>query len=135
MKTTEDTESTELFENNSLSEEIIGAAITVHRELGPGLLESVYEKCLAYELIERGLHVIAQSEIAVSYRGLTFDCGFRADLIVNNLVLIELKAVDQLNPVHTAQVLTYLKLASLKTGLLINFNVPLLKNGIRRLSL
>lgn len=135
MKTTEDTESTELFKNNSLSDAIIGAAISVHRELGPGLLESVYEKCLAYELIERELHVIAQSEIPVSYRGLTFDCGFRADLIVNNRVLIELKAVDQLNPVHAAQVLTYLKLASIKTGLLINFNVPLLKNGIRRLSL
>lgn len=135
MKTTEDTENTELFENNSLSEAIIGAAITVHRELGPGLLESVYEKCLAYELIERGFQVIAQSEIAISYRGLTFDCGFRADLIVNNRVLIELKAVEQLNPVHTAQVLTYLKLTSIKTGLLINFNVPLLKNGIRRLSL
>ena len=135
MLTTEDTESTELFQNNSLSETIIGAAIAVHRELGPGLLESVYEKCLSFELMERGLQVATQQEIPVTYRGMTFDCGFRADLIVNNLVIIELKAVEQLLPVHTAQALTYLKLTSLKTALLINFNVSLLKNGIKRISL
>ena len=135
MLTTEDTESTELFQNNSLSEAIIGAAIAVHRELGPGLLESVYEKCLAFELMERGLHVATQQEIPVIYRGLTFDCGFRADIIVSNLVVIELKSVEQLLPIHTAQALTHLKLTNLKTALLINFNVPLLKNGIKRISL
>ena len=135
MLTTEDTESTEEFENNSLTDAIIGAAITVHRELGPGLLESVYEKCLAFELADRGLSATTQQEIPASYKNLTFDCGFRADLIVENKVLIELKSIDQLLPVHTAQVLTYLKLSNLRTGLLINFNVPLLKSGIKRLSI
>jgi GxxExxY protein len=135
MLTTEDTESTEEFENNSLTDAIIGAAITVHRELGPGLLESVYEKCLAFELADRGLSVTTQKEIPVRYKNLTFDCGFRADLIVENKVLVEFKSIDQLLPVHTAQVLTYLKLSNLRTGLLINFNVPLLKSGIKRLSI
>lgn len=129
------TESTEEFENNSLTDAIIGAAITVHRELGPGLLESVYEKCLAFELADRGLSVTTQKEIPVRYKNLTFDCGFRADLIVENKVLVELKSIDQLLPVHTAQVLTYLKLSNFRTGLLINFNVPLLKSGIKRLSI
>lgn len=133
--TTENTEGTEGFANNSLTESIIGAAIEVHRDLGPGLLESVYEKCLAFELAERGFRVSVQQEIPVRYKGLVFECGFRADLLVNETVLIELKAIDLLLPVHTAQVLTYLKLASLKTGLLINFNVPLLKQGIKRVSL
>ena len=132
---TEDTENTEEFENNSLTDAIIGAAISVHRELGPGLLESVYEKCLAFELSDRGLSVTTQKEISVRYKNLTFDCGFRADLIVENKVLVELKSIDQLLPVHTAQVLTYLKLSNLRTGLLINFNVPLLKSGIKRLSI
>jgi GxxExxY protein len=135
MLTTEDTESTEMFENNSLTDAIIGAAITVHRELGPGLLESVYEKCLALELTKSGLQIAAQKEIPLTYKGLALESGFRADLIVENKVLIELKSIDQLLPVHTAQVLTYLKLSNLRTGLLINFNVPLLKNGIKRLSL
>ena len=133
--TTEITEGTEVFANNSLTEAIIGAAIEVHRELGPGLLESVYEKCLAFELAERGLVVAVQQEVPIGYKGLVFESGFRADLIVNGTVLIELKAIDQLLPVHTAQVLTYLKLSSLKTGLLINFNVPLVKSGVKRLSL
>jgi len=135
MLTTEDTESTEVFENNSLTDAIIGAAITVHRELGPGLLESVYEKCLALELTKSGLQIASQKEIPLTYKGLALESGFRADLIVENKVLIELKSIDQLLPVHTAQVLTYLKLSNLRTGLLINFNVPLLKNGIKRLSL
>ena len=135
MLTAEDTESTEEFQNNSLTDAIIGAAITVHRELGPGLLESVYEKCLAFELADRGLSATTQQEIPVSYKNLTFDCGFRADLIVENKVLVELKSIDQLLPVHTAQFLTYLKLSNLRTGLLINFNVPLLKSGIKRLSI
>jgi GxxExxY protein len=135
MLTTEDTESTEEFENNSLTDAIIGAAISVHRELGPGLLESVYEKCLTFELADRGFTATTQQEIPVRYKNLSFDCGFRADLIVDNKVLVELKSIDQLLPVHTAQVLTYLKLSNLRTGLLINFNVQLLKNGIKRLSL
>jgi GxxExxY protein len=135
MLTTEHSENTEEFENNSLTDAIIGAAITVHRELGPGLLESVYEKCLTFELANRDFSATTQQKIPVSYKNLTFDCGFRADLIVENKVLIELKSIDQLLPVHTAQVLTYLKLSNLRTGLLINFNVPLLKSGIKRLSI
>ena len=135
MLTTEHSENTEEFENNSLTDAIIGAAISVHRELGPGLLESVYEKCLAFELADRGFSATTQQEIPVRYKNLTFDCSFRADVIVGNKVLIELKSVEQLLPVHTAQVLTYLKLANLRTGLLINFNVPLLKSAIKRPSI
>ena len=130
-----ESKSTEEFENNSLTNAIIGAAITVHRELGPGLLESVYEKCLALELTRSGHQVAAQKEIPLTYKGLNLESGFRADLIIENKVLIELKSIDQLMPVHTAQVLTYLKLTGLRTALLINFNVQLLKNGIKRLSI
>jgi GxxExxY protein len=133
--TTEDTEFTEEGVNRDLTEAIIGGAITVHRELGPGLLESVYEKCLAFELADRGLSVTTQKEIPVRYKNLTFDCGFRADLIVENKVLVELKSIDQLSPIHTSQVITYLKLTGLRTGLLINFNVATLKNGLKRISL
>jgi GxxExxY protein len=135
MLTTEHSESTEEFENNSLTDAIIGAAISVHRELGPGLLESVYEKCLAFELADQGFSATTQQEIPLTYKGLALESGFRADLIIENKVLVELKSVDQILPVHTAQVLTYLKLSNLRTGLLINFNVQLLKNGIKRLSL
>jgi GxxExxY protein len=133
--TTEDTEFTEEGINRDLTEAIIGGAIAVHRELGPGLLESVYEKCLAFELADRGLSVTTQKEIPVRYKNLTFDCSFRADLIVDNKVLVELKSIDQLTPVHTSQVITYLKLTGLKTGLLINFNVQTLKTGLKRISL
>ena len=133
--TTEDTEFTEEGINRDLTEAIIGGAITVHRELGPGLLESVYEKCLAFELADRGLSVTTQKEIPVRYKNLTFDCGFRADLIVENKVLVELKSIDQLSPIHTSQVITYLKLTGLRTGLLINFNVQTLKTGLKRISL
>ena len=130
-----DTESTEEGLHRDLTEAIIGGAITVHRELGPGLLESVYEKCLAFELADRGLLVATQKEIPVRYKNLTFDCSFRADLIVENKVLLELKSIDQLMPIHTSQVITYLKLTGLKTALLINFNVPTLKTGLKRISL
>ena len=130
-----DTESTEEGLHRELTEAIIGAAITVHRELGPGLLESVYEKCLAFELADRGLSIATQKEIPVRYKNLTFDCSFRADLIVENKVLLELKSIDQLMPIHTSQVITYLKLTGLKTALLINFNVPTLKTGLKRISL
>ena len=133
--TTEDTESTEEGLHRELTEAIIGAGIAVHRELGPGLLESVYEKCLAFELADRGLSVTTQKEIPVRYKNLTFDCSFRADLIVENKVLLELKSIDQLSPIHTSQVITYLKLTGLRTALLINFNVPTLKTGLKRISL
>ncbi len=133
--TTEDTESTEEGLHRELTEAIIGAAITVHRELGPGLLKSVYEKCLAFELADRGLSVSTQKEIPVRYKNLTFDCSFRADLIVENKVLLELKSIDQLTAIHTSQVITYLKLPGLRTALLINFNVPTLKTGLKRISL
>ena len=130
-----ESKSTEEFENNSLTDAIIGAAISVHRELGPGLLESVYEKCLAFELADRGLSVTTQKEIPVRYKNLTFDCSFRADLIVENKVLLELKSIDQLSSIHTSQVITYLKLTGLRTAFLINFNVQTLKTGLKRISL
>ena len=126
MLTTEDTETTEEFENNSLTDAAIGCAIAVHRELGPGLLESAYEKCLAFELAKAGIPFAAQIEIPISYKGQTIESGYRADLVVDGKVLVELKSVEQIQPVHIAQVLTYLKLANLGTALLINFNVQLL---------
>jgi GxxExxY protein len=118
---------------NDLSKEIIGAAIAVHRELGPGLLESAYEACLEYELLDRGIAVERQVPQSVIYRGVKLDCGYRLDLLVENLVIVELKTVEQLTPIHEAQLLTYLKLRRLWLGLLINFNVPVLKQGIKRL--
>lgn len=120
-------------EADRLSKVIIGAAINVHRELGPGLLESAYEACLKYELEEKGLSVESQVSQPVTYKGIQIECGYRLDLLVENLVIIELKTVDNLQPIHTAQLLTYLKLRQLWLGLLINFNVPILKNGIKRL--
>ncbi len=131
MFTTEDTE----FLNREITQAIIASAICVHKNLGPGLLESVYEKCLAYELSEHGHAIAVQQEVPTLYRNIRFESGFRADLIVDNKVLIELKAIDQLLPVHHAQVITYLKLTGMKTGLLINFNVSLLKDGLKRISL
>lgn len=126
---------TEVYLHQEITAAIIDAALTVHKNLGPGLLESVYEKCLAFELTERGYEVDAQKDVPLTYRGLRFDSGFRADLVVNNKVLVELKAVESLLPIHQAQVITYLKLTGLQTALLINFNVPLLKQGIKRISL
>ena len=118
---------------NDITEHIIGAAIDVHRELGPGLLESTYEACTQYELVERGLCVERQKALLVVYLDVRIDCGYRIDLLVENLVIVELKAVARLDPVHEAQLLSYLKLAGCHVGLLINFNVKLLKDGIRRL--
>jgi GxxExxY protein len=118
---------------NQLSEAIIGAAIAVHRELGPGLLESAYESCLEYELLDRGYQVERQKELPVVYRGIEVDCGFRLDLRVNGLVIVELKAVERLERIHEAQLLSYLKLTGLHLGLLMNFNVPRLADGIKRL--
>lgn len=118
---------------NKISGEVIGGAIEVHRELGPGLLESAYENCLRYELQQRGLRVEQQVAQPVFYKGLQLECGYRLDLLVENQVIVELKAVEAILPIHQAQLLTYLKLRQLRLGLLINFNVPLLKNGIKRL--
>jgi GxxExxY protein len=111
---------------------IIQCAIEVHRELGPGLLESVYEKCLAYELVKAGLSVVTQKELPVRYKDVQIDCGFRMDILVEGTVILEIKAADALTAVHEAQILTYMKLTGIKTGLLMNFNVKLLKDGLRR---
>ena len=118
---------------NRITEAVIGAAIAVHRELGPGLLESAYEACLVYELIERGMAVERQKEVPVVYRGVRLDCGYRIDLLVEGEVVVELKVVEKLEPIHEAQLLSYLKLSGCKLGLLINFNVTVLTDGIRRL--
>jgi GxxExxY protein len=120
--------------DTEITEVIIGAAIEVHRHLGPGLLESVYEAALAYEVAERGLGVERQKPVPLSYKGLQFEEGYRIDLLVAGEVIVELKCVDALLPVHDAQVISYLKMANKKTALLINFKVPLLKDGVRRFS-
>jgi GxxExxY protein len=117
---------------NSVTESIIGAAIQVHRALGPGLLESAYGACLAFDLLEVGHTVERQKSMPIVYREVKLDCGYRLDLLVDNSVVVECKAVDRLIPVHQAQLLSYLKLSRCKVGLLINFNVILLKNGIVR---
>ena len=117
---------------NQVTEQIIGAAIAVHRALGPGLLESPYEACLLYELTQQGLKVEAQKPLPVVYREVKLDCGYRLDLLVEDAVIVELKSVDRLAPIHTAQLMSYLKLTGYKVGLLINFNETLLKNGIVR---
>jgi GxxExxY protein len=111
---------------------IIGAAIEVHRQLGPGLLESAYEQCLCHELHLRGLPFKCQVDLPVSYKGLQLDCGYKIDLVVGEEVIVELKSVEKILPVHEAQLLTYLKLAGKKVGLLINFNSSLLTQGIIR---
>jgi len=118
------------FEN--LSKEIIGAAIEVHKFLGPGLLESAYEECLCYELANRGLKYERQKPIPVVYKEIKLECGYRVDIIIENKILVELKSVDAINPIHEAIVLTYLKFSTIRIGLLINFNVTQLKNGIKR---
>ncbi|BCM90783.1 hypothetical protein IAD21_02644 [Abditibacteriota bacterium] len=119
---------------NIISGMIVDAAIEVHRELGPGLLESTYEECLCYELGLRRLHFERQMELPVRYKEVQLDCGYRMDVVVEGLIVVELKAVDTLSPIHTAQTLTYLRLSNLPLGLLLNFNVPFMKEGIRRLA-
>lgn len=116
-----------------LTEKIIGAAIEVHRHTGPGLLESTYEECLCYELSHLGLSFKRQVALPVNYKGIKLDCGYKIDLVVEDTVVLELKTVDQLLPIHTAQLLTYLKLSGTPIGLLINFNEPVLKKGLKRL--
>jgi GxxExxY protein len=118
---------------NELSSVVLEVAIDIHRRLGPGLLESVYHTILAHELTKRGFKVIKEEPIPLVWDNLRFDIGFRADLIVNDLVLIELKSVEQLAPVHKKQVLTYLRITGKKLGLLINFGEETLKDGIRRI--
>lgn len=126
-----DTARTEAHER-TLTECIIGAGIRVHRELGPGLLESIYEKCLSIELELRSRTVRRQVAMPLTYRGLPVGCGYRADLVVDNRVLVEVKAVENLERIHLAQVLTYLRVANLRVGLILNFNVPMLVDGVKR---
>lgn len=122
-------------DTEEIAREVVDAAFNVHKELGPGLLESVYEQCLAIELETRKLDIERQVEVPVVYRGLLVDAGFRLDLVVERQVVVELKAVDSILPVHAAQLLTYLKLTGHRLGFLINFNVPVIKKGIQRFAL
>ncbi|QLC66866.1 GxxExxY protein [Flavobacterium sp. LPB0248] len=117
---------------NEISTIVIGIAIEIHRKLGPGLLENVYQECLFYKIKQRGLHVEKEKPIPLAFEEIKLDCGYRIDLLVENKFVIEIKAVEALTVNHLAQTLTYLKLAKCKLGLLINFNESLLKNGIRR---
>ncbi len=117
---------------DGLSTRLIGCAIEVHRVLGPGLLESTYEQCLAHELGQAGIAFKLQQALPVLYKGLRLDCGYRVDLLVQDTLILELKSVDTILGIHQAQLLTYMKLSNIKTGLLINFNVQQLKSGIKR---
>ena len=117
---------------DEISNKVIGCAIEVHRELGPGLLESTYEQCLAYELRRTNIPFKLQVDLPVEYKEIRLDCGYRIDLLAADRLIVELKSIDQLLPIHEAQILTYMKLAGVKTGLLINFNVTVLKRGVRR---
>jgi GxxExxY protein len=120
------------MEFDPLSNRVIGCALEVHRNLGPGLLESTYEQCLAYELSQSGIPFKFQHPLPVKYKGIELDCGYRIDLLVNDELMVELKSVDTLLEIHKAQLMTYMKLSGLKVGLLINFNVEILKTGIKR---
>src|SRR6266850_2960165 len=119
---------------NELSGKVIGLCIEIHRELGPGLLESAYEECLAYELTKAGLHFERQRALPVRYKEVQLDCGYRLDFVIEGALILELKAVTEFHPIHEAQLLTYLKLDKKSLGLLINFNVPVLKNGVKRVA-
>ncbi|HBK70128.1 MAG TPA: GxxExxY protein [Flavobacteriaceae bacterium] len=120
------------MENNKITEKIIGAAIEVHRTLGPGLLESAYQECLLFELKSQSLNVEKEKTLPIVYKDIKLDHGYRIDLLIENKIVIELKTVEHLTDVHTAQVLTYLKLGNYPIGLLINFHTKLLKNGLKR---
>lgn len=117
---------------NKITESIIGAAIRVHRELGPGLLESAYEACLVYELVKAGLKIEQQKPLPVIYQEVQLDCGYRLDILVEDKVIVEIKSISRFEAIHEAQLLSYLKLSDCRVGLLINFNVQVLKNGIKR---
>ena len=123
------------MEFDELSNRVIGCAIEVHRTLGPGLLESTYEQCLAHELRQNKIAFKLQHPLPVHYKGMKLDCGYRADLLVQDALIVELKSIDALQGIHEAQLLTYMKLAQIRTGLLINFNVRKLKDGIKRMVL
>jgi GxxExxY protein len=118
---------------NQLSSRIIGAAIEVHKALGPGLLESAYEKCLCHELKLRGLSFENQKPLPLVFKGEKLDCGYQLDIVVENTIILELKSCGKIEPIHKAQLLTYLKLSGLKLGLLLNFNVPIMRDGIVRM--
>ena len=120
-------------EDNEITEKVIGAAIEVHRHLGPGLLESAYEQCLCYELSNLGLSFQRQVPVPIVYKGIKLDSVYKVDLFVEAAVIVELKAVEELLPIHKAQLLTYLKASNTRVGLLINFNVPILINGLKRM--
>lgn len=124
-----------MIESDPLTEKIIGAAIEVHRLLGPGLLESAYEECLCHELRLGGITFTRQQPLPVLYKGIHLDCGYRLDVVVEGRVILELKTVDRVMPIHEAQILTYLRLAGMHTGLILNFNVPALRQGIKRMVL
>jgi GxxExxY protein len=119
-------------DRTDFSHVVIGLAIDVHRELGPGLLESAYEECLAYELKRAAIRFVRQEPVPITYKGLHLECGYRLDLLIEDRLVVELKSVDELLPIFDAQVLTYMKLANKSVGLLINFNVPVLRMGLRR---
>lgn len=120
---------------NELSNKIINCAIEVHRHLGPGLLESVYQQCLAYELSTHNIEFVLEHPIPVKYKEINIDCAFRADLIVEKKIIVELKSIDKILAIHQAQLLTYLKITGIKLGLIINFNTKLLRDGIKRVIL
>ena len=120
------------MEVNVITENIIGASIDVHKALGPGLLESIYEECLCYELEQRKIQYVRQYNLPIKYKDVHIDCGYRIDILIEEKVVVELKAVERLLPLHDAQLLSYLKSGNWKVGLLINFNVPVLIRGIRR---
>ena len=120
--------------SKSVSEAVIGASIAIHRALGPGLLESAYAACLTYELAKRGVSFAREVAVPVVYEGVRLDCGYRVDFVVERSLVVEIKAVAKLLPIHSAQVITYLRLLQIDDGLLINFNVHLLRHGLRRLS-
>jgi GxxExxY protein len=122
-------------ENDPLTEKIIGLAIEVHRQLGPGLLETAYEECLCFELKQSGLMVERQASLPIIYKSVRLECAYRLDIVVERQVIVEIKAVERLLPIHEAQMLTYMKLSGIRVGLLLNFNVPVLKDGLRRLVL
>ena len=118
--------------NSSLSERVIGSAIEVHRHLGPGLLESAYEECLSFELKQAGIAYRRQVPLPIIYKDIRLDCGYRMDIVVEQELIVEIKAVEHITPLHEAQILTYLRLSGIKVGLLMNFNAVALRHGLRR---
>lgn len=123
----------ERSEIDQIGRSVVDAVFAVHVALGPGLLENAYEQCLCHELALRGLRFSRQLDLPVTYKGIKLDCGYRVDLLVEDCIIVELKCVESTLPIHRAQLLTYLKLSGCKLGYLVNFNVPLIKNGIKRL--